>query len=67
MRSMFFRMAALVLPAAALNAQQQQGAAKRAFTLSDWYKVTTVSAPALSPDGSRVAFTVTTVRDTFVF
>ena len=64
MRSMSARLAVLVLlPAVALNAQQQQGSAKRAFALSDWYKLTTVSTPALSPDGSRVAFTVTTVRE----
>lgn len=40
-----------------------QVAAPRAFTPSDWYKVTTLSSPALSPDGGRVAFTVTTVRE----
>jgi dipeptidyl aminopeptidase/acylaminoacyl peptidase len=33
----------------------------RAFTPNDWYRVTTLSSPALSPDGQRVAFTVTTV------
>ena len=33
----------------------------RAFTPNDWYRVTNVSAPAISPDGRRVAFTVTTV------
>ena len=36
---------------------------RRAFTPADWYKVTTVSAPAVSPDGKLVAFTVTTVRE----
>ena len=35
----------------------------RAMTLRDWYRVTTVSQPAVSPDGKRVAFTVTTVRE----
>ncbi|PYP76542.1 MAG: hypothetical protein DMD35_18340, partial [Gemmatimonadetes bacterium] len=34
---------------------------RRAFTPSDWYRVTTVGAPAMSPDGRLVAFTVTTV------
>src|ERR1041384_3297002 len=34
----------------------------RAFTPNDWYRVTTVSAPAVSPDGKQVAVTVTTVR-----
>ncbi len=35
----------------------------RAFTPKDWYRVTTVSTPAVSPDGRQVAFTVTTVRE----
>src|SRR5205823_14793226 len=34
----------------------------RAFTPKDWYRVTTLSSPAVSPDGKQVAFTVTTVR-----
>src|SRR5919202_1965173 len=42
---------------------QQPGRAPRAFTPADWYRVTTVSQPAVSPDGRRVAFTVTTVRE----
>ena len=33
----------------------------RAFTPNDWYRVTTVSTPAVSPDGKQIAFTVTTV------
>src|SRR6185503_1118045 len=40
-----------------------QSAPKRAFRLSDWYRVTTIRQPALSPDGRTVAFTVTTVRE----
>jgi dipeptidyl aminopeptidase/acylaminoacyl peptidase len=48
----------LLLLASPLGAQQS---APRAFTPSDWYKVTTVSTPAVSPDGKQVAFTVTTV------
>ena len=32
----------------------------RAFTPNDWYRLTNVSAPAVSPDGKQVAFTVTT-------
>ena len=39
----------------------QQG--KRPFELKDWYRLTTVSAPAMSPDGSRIAFTVQTVNE----
>ncbi len=33
----------------------------RAFTANDWYRLTTVSGPAVSPDGKQIAFTVTTV------
>src|SRR5262245_45425259 len=49
----------LILPAA-VWAQTP----KRGFTPADWYRVTTLSAPALSPDGRLVAFTVTTVKET---
>jgi dipeptidyl aminopeptidase/acylaminoacyl peptidase len=35
----------------------------RAFTPQDWYRLTTLSSPAVSPDGKWVAFTVTTVRE----
>lgn len=48
---------ALLLVASPLSAQ------KRAFAPADWYRLTTVSDPALSPDGSQVAFTVTTVKE----
>jgi dipeptidyl aminopeptidase/acylaminoacyl peptidase len=48
------------LTAAALEAQTP---AKRAFQLSDWYRVTTIRQPAMSPDGKLVAFTVTTVLE----
>ena len=41
----------------------QAPAGKHGFTPADWYKVTTVSTPVLSPDGGKVAFTVTTVRE----
>ena len=40
-----------------------QTPAPHAMALRDWYRVTTVSQPAVSPDGKRVAFTVTTVRE----
>jgi dipeptidyl aminopeptidase/acylaminoacyl peptidase len=50
---------AVVVPAALVA----QATGKRAFTSGDWYKLTTVSTPALSPDGGKVAFTVTTVRE----
>jgi dipeptidyl aminopeptidase/acylaminoacyl peptidase len=39
------------------------GAQQRAFTPGDWFRLTTVSSPAMSPDGRLVAFTVTTVRE----
>ncbi len=35
----------------------------RAMMLADWYRVHSVSGPALSPDGKRVAMTVTTVKE----
>ncbi|MFI5228002.1 MAG: S9 family peptidase [Gemmatimonadales bacterium] len=53
--------AGLLLPAAFAGAQLSS--TKHAFTPEDWYKLTTVSAPSLSPDGGKVAFTVTTVRE----
>jgi dipeptidyl aminopeptidase/acylaminoacyl peptidase len=57
---------ALLAPAASTPLRAQApgavtGGAGRAFTPADWYRLTTLSAPALSPDGRRVAFTVTTV------
>ena len=36
---------------------------KRAFAPADWYKLTNVSTPAMSPDGARVAFTVQTINE----
>ena len=42
----------------------QAPVAKHGFTPADWYKITTVSTPVLSPDGGKVAFTVTTLRET---
>src|SRR5688572_29211451 len=32
------------------------GAQRRAFVPADWYRLTTVSSPAMSPDGKLVAF-----------
>ena len=42
----------LILLAGVANAQSP---AKRAFTLADWYRVTTMRQPAMSPDGKWVA------------
>jgi dipeptidyl aminopeptidase/acylaminoacyl peptidase len=54
-------MIVLVALGAPLLAIEAQG--PRPFTPADWYRVTTLSAPALSPDGRLVAFTVTTVKE----
>ncbi|GAC1514187.1 MAG: S9 family peptidase [Gemmatimonadaceae bacterium] len=48
---------------AAGSAMGQPPTARRAFTPADWYRVTTVGTPTLSPDGRLVAFTVTTVNE----
>ena len=61
MRTLPLAAPSLALPA--LLFAQQGPSTRHAFTPADWYKVTTVSTPAQSPDGSRVAFTVTTVRE----
>jgi dipeptidyl aminopeptidase/acylaminoacyl peptidase len=37
--------------------------AQRAMQPNDWHRVTTLSQPAMSPDGRVVAFTVTTVNE----
>jgi dipeptidyl aminopeptidase/acylaminoacyl peptidase len=50
---------ALLFVGAPLAAQQ----AGRAFTPADWYRVTTVGSPAVSPDGRLIAFTATTVQE----
>ena len=64
LRSSLAVLAAASLPLVSAPAQQQVAASKkRAFTPADWYRLTVVSSPALSPDGKRVAFTVTTVRE----
>ncbi|HEX3867093.1 MAG TPA: S9 family peptidase, partial [Gemmatimonadaceae bacterium] len=49
--------------ALAQAAPAQAAPAGRAFTPADWYKVTTVSTPSLSPDGGKIAITVTTLRE----
>jgi dipeptidyl aminopeptidase/acylaminoacyl peptidase len=50
----------VILLATSANAQTPT---KRAFALADWYKVTTIRQPAMSPDGRWIAFTVTTVKE----
>ena len=56
MRATRRALAALVLFAPLLSAQ-------RAMQPNDWHRLTTVSQPAMSPDGRLVAFTVTTVNE----
>lgn len=51
----------LLATAAASAVEAQQS--KRAFTLSDWYRLNTLSSPSMSPDGSRIAFQVQTVNE----
>ncbi|MEW5915294.1 MAG: S9 family peptidase [Gemmatimonadota bacterium] len=54
------RLATALLVAIPMIVSAQQ---RRAFTPQDWYRLTTVSNPAISPDGKLIAFTVTTVRE----
>jgi dipeptidyl aminopeptidase/acylaminoacyl peptidase len=56
-------LALAALPGAVAAQSPAPAAGGRAFALADWYKVTTLATPAVSPDGKRVAFTVTTVRE----
>ncbi len=58
------RLAPVVLLALPAVLVAQAGApTPRAFRPTDVYRLTTVSSPAVSPDGRRVAFTVTTVKE----
>ncbi len=64
MRSPILTALVCALLTAPLAAQSTSGSdGGRAFTPEDWYKLTNVSSPAMSPDGRWVAFTVTTVRE----
>ncbi len=65
MRRSFLVLAALLTLATPAFAQEAGAPAPagRAFTPEDWYRVTNLSSPAMSPDGRWVAFTVTTVKD----
>lgn len=60
---------ALSLQAAAQPAVRSAGSPAapatevRGFTPADWYRLHTLSSPALSPDGRHVAFQVTTVKE----
>ncbi len=59
-----FGFAALALAAALSPLTPAVVSQGKAFTPNDWYRLTTLGAPAVSPDGSRIAFTVTTVNVT---
>jgi dipeptidyl aminopeptidase/acylaminoacyl peptidase len=61
MRAIRLATTAFLLPVFAAAAQEARPG--RAFSLNDWYKLTTVSSPAISPDGSRIAFTVQTANE----
>src|SRR5437588_9600112 len=54
-RQLFSATAALSLISATTSAQT-----KRAFALADWYRLATLSAPSMSPDGGRIAVQVQT-------
>ncbi|MGD2120100.1 MAG: S9 family peptidase [Gemmatimonadota bacterium] len=58
-----FLLLGLLFLTPALAAQEAPAEAGRAFTPEDWYRITHVSSPAMSPDGKYVAFTVTTVNE----
>jgi hypothetical protein len=55
--------AAALLALAPAAAHAQDSTARRAFTPADVYRILTVAAPTVSPDGRRVAFTVTRVDE----
>ena len=58
------RLVAVAMLVATFTAEAQQPTTTpRAFTPADWYKVVTVSSPAMSPDGRLIAFTVTRVEE----
>lgn len=61
MRTLLILAMAVVVPWTATSAQDRS--APRAFQPEDWYRLTTISSPSLSPDGRLVAFTVTTVKE----
>lgn len=63
MRRIALLLAAVLFLALPLGAQQAAEAPGRAFTPEDWYRLTRLSTPAMSPDGTSVAFTVTTVNE----
>ena len=63
MRSCLVALVALLALGSPAAGQTSPAADGRAFEPEDWYRLTTLSSPAVSPDGLWVAFTVTTVRE----
>jgi dipeptidyl aminopeptidase/acylaminoacyl peptidase len=57
------RPAALALLALISTGAVSHAQGKRAFTLADWYRLSVLSAPAMSPDGSQIAFQVQTALE----
>ncbi|MES2522068.1 MAG: S9 family peptidase [Gemmatimonadota bacterium] len=51
------------LPAALASQAPATARAARPMALADWYRVANVGSPAVSPDGKRVAMTVTTAKE----
>ncbi len=63
MRHLSLLVVSIVFLFAPLNAQGVGSEQGRAFTPEDWYRMSRVSGPAMSPDGRFVAFTVTTIDE----
>lgn len=63
MRRFVLFFVAILFLATPVAAQEASGIQGRAFTPADWYRVTHLSTPAMSPDGAWVAFTVTTANE----
>jgi dipeptidyl aminopeptidase/acylaminoacyl peptidase len=64
MRARSFAVLGLLALAPHVAAQTAPPAGEgRAFAPGDWYRLSTLSSPALSPDGRFVAFTVMTVNE----
>ena len=50
-------------PGLSAQATEDAATARRSLELEDYYRLKSVGSPALSPDGSRVAYVVTTVLE----
>ena len=64
MRTPLLGLVGLLVISFPISAQSSSDATEgRAFKPQDWYRLTRVSSPAMSPSGDYVAFTVTTVAE----